>query len=66
LKPGISATQARADLATVQAQLGKEYPRTDLDLTVRIEPLKEVKVGGIRRSLWILFGSVSLLLYRCA
>jgi hypothetical protein len=66
LKPGISATQARADLATVQSQLGKEYPRTDLDLTVRIEPLKEVKVGGIRRSLWILFGSVSLLLYRCA
>lgn len=62
LKPGVTIQQARANLATVQAQLGKQYPKTDADLKVDIEPLKEGTVGGVRRSLWILFGSVSLLL----
>jgi putative ABC transport system permease protein len=62
LKPGVTVPQARADLATVQAQLGKEYPKTDADLAAGIQPLKESKVGGVRRSLWILFGSVSVLL----
>jgi predicted permease len=62
LKPGVTAAQARADLATVQAQLGKQYPKTDADLAAGIQPLKESTVGGVRRSLWILFGSVSVLL----
>jgi len=62
LKPGISVEQARANLATVQAQLGRQYPETDEDLSVRIKPLKEATVGGARESLWVLFGSVTLLL----
>ena len=62
LKPGVTLAQARANLATVQAQLGKQYPKTDANLTVNAEPLKETIVGGVRSSLWILFGSVSLLL----
>src|ERR1700683_3855019 len=62
VKPGITVAQARADLATVQAQLGKQYPKTDADLAAGIQPLKESKVGGVRRSLWILFGAVSVLL----
>ncbi len=62
LKPATTLAQARADLSAVQAHLGKAYPKTDGDLRVRIEPLKETTVGGVRRSLWILFGSVSLLL----
>jgi putative ABC transport system permease protein len=62
LKPGVTAAQARADLATVQARLGKQYPKTDAELAAGIQPLKESTVGGVRRSLWILFGSVSVLL----
>ena len=62
LKPGLMPAQARADLATIQAQLGKQFPKPDAELAVRIRPLKEVAVGGIRRSLWILFTGVSLLL----
>jgi putative ABC transport system permease protein len=62
LKPGVTVAQARANLANVQAQLGRQFPKTDANLTVEIEPLKENTVGGARRSLWILFGSVSLLL----
>jgi|SRR5215472_2527400 len=62
LKRGVSLQQARADLATVQAQLANAYPKTDADLGVSIEPLKETTVGGVRSSLWLLFGSVSVLL----
>jgi putative ABC transport system permease protein len=62
LKPAVTLDQARANLATVQAQLGRQFPRTDADLAVGVQPLKEITVAGSRRSLWILFGSVSLLL----
>jgi putative ABC transport system permease protein len=62
LKPAATLEQARANLATIQANLGKQFPKTDGDLMVNIQPLKEVTVGGVRSSLWVLFGSVSLLL----
>lgn len=62
LKPGVTIAQARANLAAVQAQLGKQYPKTDGELAVAIEPLKETTIAGVRSSLWMLFGSVSLLL----
>jgi len=67
LKEGVSATRAQIDLSTVQAQLGKQYPDTDANLLVGVRPLKEETVGGVRRSLWVVFGSVSvLLLIACA
>src|SRR6266404_1238556 len=62
LKPGVTVAQARANLATVQAQLGRQFPKTDAELSVGVEPLKEVTIGDSRRSLWLLFGSVTLLL----
>ena len=62
LKSGMTLEQARANLSTVQKQLGIAFPKTDADLSVGIEPLKEMTIGGVRRSLWILYGSVSLLL----
>jgi len=62
LKPGVTLTEAQANLATVQAQLGRAYPETDAELGVAIQTLKETTVGGARGSLWMLFGSVSLLL----
>jgi len=62
LKPRVTIDQARANLAAVQSALGSQFPKTDAQLTPDIQPLKEVTVGGVRRSLWLLFGSVSLLL----
>jgi len=62
LKPGVSVAQAQANLATVQAQLGKAFPKTDAGIVVGVQPLKETTVGGVRGSLRLLFGSVSLLL----
>ncbi|MGH9781499.1 MAG: ABC transporter permease, partial [Candidatus Acidiferrales bacterium] len=62
LKRGVTLEQARANLATIQAQLGKAYPKTDADLAVKIQPLKETIIGNVQRSFWMLFGAVSLLL----
>ena len=62
LKPGVTLAQAQADLSAVQADLGRQYPDPDAKIRVTIQPLKELTVGGIRRSLWLVFGSVSLLL----
>jgi putative ABC transport system permease protein len=62
MKPGVTFEQARADLARVQANLGRQFPATDAQLSVTLEPLQEATVGGVRRSLWLLFGSVTLLL----
>ncbi|HKW56842.1 MAG TPA: ABC transporter permease [Candidatus Acidoferrum sp.] len=62
LKPGVAVVQARADLSTVQAQLGRQFPKTDAEISVTVEPLKEHIISQSRRSLWLLFGSVTLLL----
>jgi putative ABC transport system permease protein len=62
VKHGVTASEAQADLDRVQAQLGREYPATDAALGVRVHRLKDVIVGGMGRSLWLLFAAVSLLL----
>jgi putative ABC transport system permease protein len=62
LKPGVPLDRAFADLNTVQSQLGKQFAKPDHELTVEAVPLKQVVVGGVRSSLWLLYGSVSLLL----
>lgn len=62
LRPGVKLEAASADLARVQAQLGRQYPKTDANLAIKLILAKEVIVGASRRSLWILFGSVTLLL----
>ena len=67
LQEGIGIAKARADLAGVQANLARQFPATDANWTPVVEPLKEQSVGGVRKSLWILFGAVSLvLLIACA
>jgi predicted permease len=62
LKPGVTQAEAQADLGQLQANLGQQYPATDARLAVRLRPLRDVVVGDVGRSLWMLFGAVSLLL----
>ncbi len=62
MKPGVTLEKATADLATVQSQLGKQFPKPDAELTVQLAALRNVVVGSTRNSLWLLYGSVSLLL----
>ena len=62
LKPGTAPALGRANLATVQHALGLQFPATDADLRVELTPLKELTIANIRASVWLLYGSVSLLL----
>jgi len=67
LKEGTTLASAWADLTAVQARLAQQFPGTDAGWSPVVEPLKEETVGGVRRSLWILFGSVGfVLLIACA
>lgn len=61
LKPGVTEAQARANLDLVQAQLAKQFPATDVDVSAVLKPLKETTVGSSKASLWLLFGAVSIL-----
>jgi putative ABC transport system permease protein len=62
LQPGVSAEGAEAELTRIQSQLGEIYPLTDAGWGARVRPLKERQVGGVRRTLWLLFGAVALVL----
>ena len=62
LKPRVTLDQAQDDLNGIQRGLGRAYPTTDAGWGVALEPLKEHLVGSLRPTLWLLFGSVSLLL----
>jgi predicted permease len=62
LKPGVTIEQARADLERVQALLAEQYPETDRNVGVELEPFANTIVGGARGPLWLLFAAVSVLL----
>jgi len=70
LKPGISVSQAQADMDVITARLRREFPENyppNGGLTFSIVPLIEQVVGNVRLSLWMLLGSVGfVLLIACA
>jgi predicted permease len=65
LKPGLSIAAAQGHLDALVESLKKQY-RGDYSLqaawTVRLIPLSETVVGGVRQSLVLLFGAVGLVL----
>jgi putative ABC transport system permease protein len=62
LKAEVTPAEGLANLTLVQSNLGRQYPKTDAKISVSLRSLKDVTVGRVRNSLWLLFGSVSLLL----
>jgi putative ABC transport system permease protein len=62
LASGGTAAEAQAELDTVATSLAREFPRTNGDAGVRLVPLKEEIVGGIRPAMLALLGAAALLL----
>ncbi len=67
LKPGVSISEAQAEMSAIQDHLDQLYPDADRGLGIDIEPLKQMIVGDVRGTLLLLLGAVGLvLLITCA
>jgi predicted permease len=67
LAPGVSLEGARADVTAIARRLAEQYPKTNADKGLSVEPLRDVLLGRTRPSLLLLMGAVGLvLLIACA
>src|ERR1044072_3033291 len=67
LKPGLTVEQGRADMDTIMARLGQQYPETNTGPRLPIESLYDNTVEDVRPALLILLGAVGfVLLIACA
>jgi putative ABC transport system permease protein len=67
LKPGIGVARATADMDAIARRLEKQYPASNTDHTVSVEPYYEQIVQNIRPALLALIGAVTcVLLIGCA
>src|SRR5262249_55272106 len=67
LKPGVSLTQAQAEMTILAARLATRFPTQDSGFTIRLEPYRQAVVRNVRSPLLILLGAVGLvLLIACA
>lgn len=62
LKSGVTLAQARSEMDTISDRLEQQYPESNKDLRVRLDPLMRKVVGNTRGALWILLGAVGLVL----
>ena len=67
LAPNIGVAAANAEMATIAAGLGREYPHTNAGVGAAVVPITEHVVGPVRPALLMLLGAVGLvLLIACA
>ena len=67
LKPGVTLTQAQAEIAEIDRRLAEQFPDTEKARGTVLVPLHDWLVGKVRLALLILFGAVGLvLLIACA
>lgn len=67
LKPGVSLSQADAQMNAIQENIDRLNPETEQGLGIKILPAKEPLVGDVRGTLLLLLGAVGVvLLIACA
>jgi predicted permease len=67
LRPGMSISQAEAEMSSIQKNLDQIYPDDDRDVGTDVVPLKQEIVGNAAETLMLLSGAVGLvLLIACA
>jgi len=63
LKGGVTLAQARADMATLQAQFAKEFPEWAQDQSVAVESLRDRYVRQVRPAIIALLAGAALVLF---
>jgi predicted permease len=67
LKPGVSPTQAQAEMDSIEKGLAQEYPDDNKGWGVRLVALQSYLAGDVRMALLIILGAVGLVfLIACA
>jgi putative ABC transport system permease protein len=67
LKPGATLRQAQAEMSVIARRLEQQHPQDNTNYGVRLTTMTEDTVGGLRRTLSLLFGAVLfVLLIACA
>lgn len=60
LRPGMTVEAARAETATLAAQLARQYPESNRGWSITVKRLDEQMVGSnVRRALWLLLCAVA-------
>jgi putative ABC transport system permease protein len=63
LKRGVTLEAANAEMSVIARRLAQSYPKTDQDLTVTVEPLKDDFLPkSTRLGLWLMMGAVGFVL----
>jgi putative ABC transport system permease protein len=63
LKPRVSLEKARVEMDAISRRLEQQYENDNKDVGIRVTPLHEDAVGGIRPVLLLLFAAVGFLVF---
>lgn len=67
LRPGVSLSQAQAEVTTIAAQLAQAYPQENAGRGARVQSFRDLLVGDVRPILLLLFAAVGvIMLIACA
>jgi len=67
LRKGVSLAEAQQDLGSVSADLGREFPATNRDHTLRMGLIQDRTLGSAKEALWFLMAAAGMfMLIGCA
>jgi predicted permease len=62
LRAGVTLAQAQADMDVIAARLARDFPRWNAREGLRVEPIRDEMMAGLRRPVLVLMAAVTLLL----
>ena len=62
IKEGVATAAARSELEVIARRLEEQFRGTAVRVGVRVQPLADVVLGPVKRSLWMLMAAVGLVL----